>query len=190
MVQYYNINFLVATCFGLGKIPKIPGTIGAVAAFPIMFYCIKLVGLIKEFFYPQVETMSFTIISLLISIIILFTIGTYCAGQYAKLINQEDPKEIVIDEIVGQMLTITLTTPFAFMFLYNYLPLYSILIVSILTGFFLFRMFDIIKPWPINWLDKNIKGGIGIMLDDILAAIFAIVLHNASLMIVTSYFVS
>jgi phosphatidylglycerophosphatase A len=75
--------------------------------------------------------------------------------------GEEDPGWIVIDEVVGQGLTLLLTPPD----LLNYA-----------AGFALFRLFDIKKPWPVSWADQQIKGGLGIMLDDVLAGIYALAL--------------
>ena len=123
-----------------------------------------------------------------ISTLIIFVIGTYSADRYSKLTEINDPKEVVIDEVVGQMLTIFLTIPFSFMFLSNSVPIDLLVIISLLVSFILFRIFDILKPWPINWIDKKIKGGFGIMLDDVMAAIFAIVVYDAVLIYIIDYF--
>ncbi len=73
------------------------------------------------------------------------------------------PKGVVWDEIVGYLITM-LGLPFNWMWM--------------LGGFLLFRLFDIWKPWPIRWVDRNVKGGLGIMFDDVIAAVFACVLLN------------
>ena len=69
-----------------------------------------------------------------------------------------DPSQIVVDEVSGQLITLMFIPPETMWYI---------------IGFILFRFLDIKKPWPIRWLDRNIKGGIGIMLDDIVAGIFA-----------------
>ena len=97
---------------------------------------------------------------------------------------QDDPKEVVIDEVAGQMLTVALSFPSVLFVITSEIPRFistgvTFFIFLFFLPFILFRFCDIIKPWPINWLDKNIKGGIGIMVDDILAAIFAAILHYA-----------
>ena len=88
----------------------------------------------------------------------LFIIGTTCAGSAEKIVDHGDPGIVVIDEIVGQLITLS-AAPFH--------P------VAALLGFVFFRFFDILKPFPINWLDKHIHGGLGIMLDDVIAGIYA-----------------
>ena len=80
----------------------------------------------------------------------------------------EDPKQVVIDEIAGQWLVLLIVPPGA---------------LEYALGFVLFRIFDIFKPWPVSWADRTIKGGFGVMLDDILAALYAmIVLHSITLL--------
>ncbi len=83
--------------------------------------------------------------------------------------NSEDPQEIVIDEVVGQMLPL-LAIPI-------YETLYSLpTIYYCVLAFIFFRLFDIWKPFPINYIDNNVKGSIGIMLDDIMASIYSILI--------------
>ena len=89
--------------------------------------------------------------------------GVFICGYTAKAIGVDDPKGVVWDEIVGYLITLA------------WLPLNA---VWVIVGFLLFRLFDIWKPWPIRWVDRNIKGGAGIMFDDVIAAVFACVILN------------
>ena len=89
--------------------------------------------------------------------------GVFICGYTAAAIGVDDPKGVVWDEIVGYLITM-LGLPVGW--------------VWALGGFVLFRLFDIWKPWPIRWVDRRIKGGLGIMLDDVIAAIFACVVLN------------
>ena len=89
--------------------------------------------------------------------------GVCICGYTAGQMGIDDPKGVVWDEIVGYLITM-LGLPFNWMWM--------------LGGFLLFRLFDIWKPWPISWADRHIKGGLGIMLDDVIAAVFACVLLN------------
>ena len=91
--------------------------------------------------------------------IILFILGVWASETYAKNIGQADPGSVVIDEVAGQLFTLCFVT---------------VDLWTLAAGFVLFRFFDMTKPWPINWIDKKVKSGFGIMLDDIIAAIFAI----------------
>ena len=89
-----------------------------------------------------------------------FVIGVFSAGAAEKIVDRGDPTLVVIDEIVGQMIVLAAA------------PLHPL---GILAAFVLFRFFDILKPFPVNWLDRCIHGGLGIMLDDIAAALYALI---------------
>ncbi len=93
---------------------------------------------------------------------VLFSLlGVYLCGETAKAMGVHDHPGIVWDEIVGFMVTMILV-PFSWS--------------AVLVGFILFRFFDIIKPWPISYLDRHVEGGLGIMLDDLLAGMVSAVL--------------
>lgn len=85
--------------------------------------------------------------------------GVWICGESARRIGVHDHSGIVWDEVAGYLLTMVLFVPSA---------------VSICAGFLAFRLFDVVKPWPIGWLDQRVHGGLGIMLDDVVAALFAI----------------
>ena len=134
--------FLIATWFGSGLLPKIPGTWGSAAALPFAWAIMWLGG-------PW---------ALLVAAIAAFTVGIWAAGEYSRHAGVKDAGPIVIDEVAGQWLTL--------------IPA-GLDPVLFLVGFFLFRGTDILKPWPANWADKAIDGGLGVMLDDIFAGIYA-----------------
>ncbi len=196
MIQYHNPHFLISTFFGVGKISKkMPGTIGSIFAFPLSYLILKLSRNIQNLL--NVESIVNLYIAYfaipLIIIVLLFFIGVYCSHHYSILINKKDSSEIIIDEVVGQSLSIIVTIPITFFLLYNIKMItgatlyYDIVLVSAVLGnFILFRIFDIFKPWPIGLCDKKIGGGWGIMLDDILAAVFTIVTYFALLIVVVS----
>ncbi|MFT5176243.1 MAG: phosphatidylglycerophosphatase A [Gammaproteobacteria bacterium] len=97
--------------------------------------------------------------------IVLFIAGVWICGQAAGALNSHDHPSIVYDEIVGYLVTM-IAVPAQWPW--------------VLAGFTLFRFFDIIKPWPISVLDRRIKGGFGIMIDDLAAAVLALcLLHLA-----------
>lgn len=91
----------------------------------------------------------------------LFLIGTACAGSAEKIVDHADPGLVVIDEVVGQMIALTAAP---------HHPL------AVLAAFLLFRFFDILKPFPVGWFDRHIHGGLGIMLDDVIAGLYALLL--------------
>jgi phosphatidylglycerophosphatase A len=90
---------------------------------------------------------------------LVFLLGCWAAGEVAAARGVRDPGSVVVDEIAGQWLTLV---P---------LPVGSIVYA---LAFLLFRLFDIWKPWPIGWADRHVRGGFGIMLDDLLAAVYAL----------------
>ena len=95
---------------------------------------------------------------LLLTTIVLFYIGVIITNFFERRCGSSDPGCIVIDEFVGQMLVLCVASPD---------------LIQFILGFILFRIMDIFKPWPASIVDKNIKGGFGIMLDDIVAAAYA-----------------
>jgi phosphatidylglycerophosphatase A len=104
---------------------------------------------------------------LAIAAAIVFAAGCWAAGTIAKASGVKDPGAIVIDEVAAQWLVL-LPAPLD--------PL------SYAAGFLLFRIFDIWKPWPVEWADRRIHGGLGIMLDDLLAAVYAVLAFSIILL--------
>lgn len=94
----------------------------------------------------------------LFMVLVCFAYGVFISERVSDELGVHDHKGIVWDEVCGMMLTLFLFKPSFWV---------------IILGFILFRIFDILKPWPISYADKHIKGGLGIMLDDILAALYA-----------------
>ena len=134
--------FLVATWFGSGLLPKIPGTWGSAAALPFAWVIASYGG-------PW---------ALLAAATAAFAVGTWAAEVYSRHAGIKDAGAIVIDEVAGQWLTLA---PFA--------PEPA----TYLIGFLLFRIADIAKPWPANWADRSLGGGLGVMLDDLVAGMYA-----------------
>ena len=92
--------------------------------------------------------------------VLLFGAGVWLCGESARRLGVHDHPGIVFDEIVGYLVTMFLV-PTGW--------------VWIAAGFGLFRFFDIVKPWPIRWLDKHVQGGLGIMVDDLVAGLFSLI---------------
>lgn len=191
MPKYTKIlTDIAATCFFIGRIKWAPGTWGSLLAFPaiyiIDYLIVKGALLLQVEGWSPIEERFLTIfLSIFITIIVLFFIGIVVSNLYMKQHGDfHDPKEIVIDELVGQMLTSALTM-ISVVFVYNadFGEIYQSWAIDLtcffILPFILFRACDIFKPWPINWIDSNIKGGLGVMLDDVAAAIMASVLQYA-----------
>ena len=187
MINKNKLAELLATFFYIGKIKYCPGTFGSLAAFPLCYIIVYFTMTNQITFSFQnlnnIEQQLLTIFTIVsVFNIALFIIGIYCSSLYIKNTGREDPKEVVIDEVVGQML-VTSSCVFSNLFIHHsniikYLDTNLIdFIFLFILPFVLFRLFDIVKPWPINWVDQKIKAGLGVMLDDILAAIFAIVVQ-------------
>ena len=147
-----DLRILLATWFGSGYAPKAPGTAGSLLALPFGWGIAHFGG----------QTW------LGIATVIVTLIGVWVANAYMAQAGEHDPGPVVIDEVAGQWLAM--------------LPLAAAINWQIiLIAFVLFRLFDIVKPWPISWADKNIKGGLGVMLDDVLAgAAAAAILYGLS----------
>ena len=151
MIKKFNLFFL--TFFMIGKIKYAPGTIAS------FFACILFLFLIN----------IFSFIAVFIITLIIFLYSFVAINSSFDEFKSEDPQEIVIDEVVGQILTL-LAIPI-------YETLYPLPIIYYCAiSFFLFRLFDIWKPFPISYVDNNITGSLGIMLDDILAGIYSILI--------------
>jgi len=131
----------LATGFYIGNIPLAPGTFGSLIGLPLSF---ALAGI------------SLTPAMLCISFFIIFAV--YIADAAEKILKQNDPGCIVIDEIAGMMVTLI------------GLPVSPITLAS---GFIIFRILDILKPFPIRNIDKRIPGGLGVVADDVAAGIIA-----------------
>lgn len=129
----------LATFFGAGKLPKSPGTWGTLATIPLWYVL------------AQLHAIPYMVVVLLLCIAAILI-----AQAYENMTNTHDSKEIVIDEVVGFLITMT------------WLPLTW---QSLVAGFILFRIVDIVKPPPIRQLDQKVKGGVGVVIDDIAAGI-------------------
>ena len=154
-------SWIIATWFGSGLLPIAPGTWGSLAAFPFAYVITVYSG-------PYV---------LIIGTVALFFIGMQASNNVEKSTQKKDPRFIVVDEVVGQWIALL---PLAF--LYNYVGTdlsYWFLAPMAAVAFLAFRIYDIWKPWPINYVDKNVPGGFGIMLDDVIAGIYALIITSA-----------
>jgi phosphatidylglycerophosphatase A len=136
-----KLIMFAATGLGLGKIPVAPGTFGTLAAIPLIF-----LGAWMNPGYLAFSLVSFTLFSV------------YVADKAEILMGEKDPGCIVIDEIAGFWVTMTLV-PISW--------------ITIILGFIAFRFFDILKPGPVAYFEKKFSGGAGIVLDDIMAGVLA-----------------
>ena len=151
MIKKFNLFFL--TFFMIGKIKYAPGTIAS------LMTCLLFLLLIN----------IFNIIAIFLITLIIFFYSFVAINNSFDEFKTDDPQEIVIDEVIGQMLPL-LAIPI-------YETLYPLPTMYYCAAAFLsFRLFDVWKPYPISYVDNNIKGSLGIMLDDILASVYSIVI--------------
>jgi len=142
-VQFGNINILVATWFGVGRLQPASGTIGSLAAIPFGYAIDHFLG----------------IPGLILSALALAWIGTIAAGYYGRKSGQKDDQAIVVDEVVGMWIA--------------GIPAegnFDLWIVA----FLLFRIFDIYKPWPASFFEKRRTGPLDVMMDDVVAGLYAV----------------
>ncbi len=146
-----NINLALLSWFGSGYSPKAPGTAGSLAALP----------------FAWVISSYFGATGLVIAAILITLVGWAAAAATEEA--KKDPGWVVIDEVAGQWLTLSIVPPDIMLYI---------------IGFLAFRFFDILKPWPIRTLEQRIRGALGVMVDDIAAAVYAgMVLYAAAQLI-------
>ena len=164
MIKSFN-SYLV-TMFGLGKIKFMPGTFGSLATAIFLFYLFHSLNISPG--------------KILIILIIVFVYSFYAVSSYIKNSENKDPKEIVIDEFLGQSIPIYL-----YEISHGTTKESSEAIVYYVLFFILFRYFDIMKPFPVSFFDKNFKNSFGVIMDDICAGLY-VVLTLVCFMIIKS----
>jgi len=134
---------LVACLGPLGKAPKAPGTMGSAVA-----------ALSAPWLFLTLPLWGRGAV-----LFALFFAGAFAANRMEKVLGLKDPRCVIMDEVVGQWVT--------------FLPFAALAPPKILAGFLLFRFFDILKPWPVRSSERWLPGGFGVMIDDVLAGIYA-----------------
>ena len=167
MIKTFNTLFV--TMLGLGKVPKIPGTFGSLATTVILYFFFHLLNLSSSI--------------ILIGLVVIFIYAFSAIKDYIERSENKDPKEIIIDEFIGQSIPIylyeishgTIKSPDEAIIFYS-------------VCFILFRFFDIAKPFPVSYFDKNFKNSFGVIMDDVCAG-FYVVLSLICFMILSSYLI-
>ena len=162
-----TFNSLLVTMFGLGKIKFMPGTFGSLATAIFLFYLF--------------HTLNISSNIILIGWIIIFIYSFYAISTHTKNSKNKDPREIIIDEFLGQSIPIYL-----YEISHGTIKKSDEAIIFYVIFFILFRYFDIMKPFPVNFFDKNFKNSFGVIMDDICAGLY-VVLTVVCFMIVKSY---
>ncbi|MBD1135422.1 phosphatidylglycerophosphatase A [Pelagibacterales bacterium SAG-MED47] len=164
-----KFNSLFVTMFGIGKIKIIPGSVGSLATIIILYVLFHILDISSNY--------------ILLGLIIIFIYSFSAVANHTKNSENKDPKEIVIDEFIGQSIPI---------YLYEIShgteksPNESIIFYAIC--FVLFRFFDIKKPFPVSFFDRNFKNSFGVIMDDVCAGLY-VVLSLICFMVLSSYFI-
>ena len=155
--------------FGLGKVPKIPGTFGSFATIIILYILFHKLNLSSNL--------------ILICLIIVFIFSFSAVANHIKDSENKDPKEVIIDEFIGQSIPI-------YLYEISHGTEKSVDEAIIFYGvcFVLFRFFDIVKPFPVSYFDKNFKNSFGVIMDDVCAGLY-VVLSLICFMFLSSYFI-
>ena len=164
-----TLNYLFVTCFGIGSFRYAPGTITSLVTTIFLFSLFHIINL------------SSTII--LFILLIVFIYSFYAVSYYIKDNENKDPKEVVVDEFIGQSIPIylyevshgTIKVPQEAVLFYLYI-------------FILFRYFDIKKPFPVNFFDKKFKNSFGVILDDVVAGLYVVLTLIIFMIIKTKFF--
>ena len=161
-----KLNSIFVTFFGIGKIKKIPGTFASLATTLLLFFLFHILNV-----SPNI---------ILFSVIIIFLISLYAINIFIKDLSNKDPKEVVIDEVIGQSIPLYLYEVF-----HNVPKDFNDALKFYLIIFILFRFFDIAKPFPVNYFDKNFKNSFGVMMDDVVAALYVVLILILFMIITT-----
>tara|TARA_B100002051_G_scaffold222178_1_gene216353 strand:+ start:220 stop:714 length:495 start_codon:yes stop_codon:yes gene_type:complete len=150
-----KINFLFVTLFGIGKIKKIPGSIASLVTTLFLFFLFHILNI-----SPDV---------VLIFLIVIFFISLYAVNIFIKDLENKDPKEVVIDEFIGQSIPICL-----YEIAHEGIKETNVILIYYFVMFVVFRIFDIIKPFPASYYEKNFKSSLGVIMDDVCAGLYVV----------------
>ena len=164
-----TFNYLFVTCFGVGSFRFAPGTI---TSFITTIFLFSLFHVIK--------LSNFTI---LIVLLLIFTYSFYAVSEYIKDNKDKDPKEVVIDEFIGQSIPIYL-----YEMAHGTIKNSQEAVLFYLYIFILFRYFDIKKPFPVSFFDKKFKNCFGVIFDDVVAGLYVVVTLILFMVIKSKFF--
>ena len=150
-----TLNYLFVTCFGIGSFRYAPGTITSLITTVFLFSLFHIINLSSSI--------------ILFILVLVFIYSFYAVSNYIRDNENKDPKEVVVDEFIGQSIPIylyevshgTIKDPQEAVLFYLYI-------------FILFRYFDIKKPFPVNFFDKKFKNCFGVILDDVVAGLYVV----------------
>ena len=163
-----TLNYLFVTCFGIGTFRFAPGTITSFVTTVFLYSLFHVINLSSNVIF--------------VILLIVFIYSFYAVSEYIKFNENKDPKEVVIDEVIGQSIPIYL-----YEISHGSIKESQEAILFYLYIFILFRYFDIRKPFPVNYLDKKFKNSFGVIFDDIIAGLY-VVLTLIIFMVIKSKF--
>ena len=163
-----TLNYLFVTCFGVGSFRFAPGTITSLIT--------------AVFLYSLFHIINLSVNVILIFLLIVFAYSFYAISEYIKPKENKDPKEVVVDEFIGQSIPIYL-----YEISHGTVKDSQEAILFYLYIFILFRYFDIKKPFPVNFFDKKFKNSFGVIIDDVVAGLY-VVLTLIIFMVIKSKF--
>ena len=161
-----RINFFFVTLFGIGKISKIPGSIASLVTTIFLYFLFHKLNASPNL--------------VLIFVIVTFFISLYAVNVFIKNFNNKDPKEVVIDEFIGQSIPICL-----YEIAHQDINETNQILTFYFIMFILFRIFDITKPYPVSYYDKNFKNSFGVVMDDVAAGLYVVAVFVLYMVIVT-----
>ena len=164
-----TFNYLFVTFFGLGTIRFAPGTITSLITTVLL--------------YSLFHIINFSNNIILLSLLLVFLYSFYAVAEYIKKNENKDPKEVVIDEVIGQSIPIYL-----FEIAHGSEKNSQEAILFYIYIFVLFRFFDIKKPFPVNIFDKNYKNSFGVIIDDVIAGLYVVLTLIVFMIIKSSLF--
>ena len=164
-----KFNSLFVTMFGIGKIKMIPGTVGSLITIIILYILFHALDISSNL--------------ILLVLIVIFIYSFTAVASYTENSENKDPKEIVIDEFIGQSIPIYL-----YEISHGTEKSPDEAIIFYVVCFVLFRFFDIKKPFPVSFFDRNFKNSFGVIMDDVCAGLY-VVLSLICFMVLSSYFI-
>ena len=164
-----KINFLFVTCLGIGTLRYAPGSITSFVTTLFLYSLFHVVNLPNNL--------------ILFSLVLFFVYSFYAVENYIKNNEDKDPKEVVIDEFIGQSIPIYL-----FEIAHGNEKNSQESILFYIYIFLLFRFFDIKKPFPINIIDKKFKNSFGVIIDDVIAGFYVVITLIIFMIIKTKFF--
>ena len=150
-----NLNFLFVTFFGIGTFRYAPGTITSLITTILLFSSFHILNLSKD--------------AILIILIAIFLYSFLAVAKYIKEDSNKDPKEVVIDEVIGQSIPIYL-----YEIAHGTIKDSKEALLFYMYIFILFRFFDIKKPFPVNFFDQKFKNSFGVIMDDVIAGFYVV----------------